>query len=31
MKEYNIKRHYYAKHPVKFDGIKGKLRFDKIE
>ena len=31
MKEYNIKHHYCTKHPVKFDGIEGQLRFDKIE
>ena len=30
MKEY-IKRHYCTKHPAKFDGIEGQLRFVKIE
>ena len=30
MKEY-IKRHYCTKHPAKFNGIKGQLRFVEIE
>ena len=31
MKEYNIKRHYYAKYAAIFDGIEGQLRFDKMQ
>ena len=30
MKEHN-KRYYCTKHPAKFDGIEGQLRFDEIE
>ena len=26
-----FKRHYWAKHPAKFNGIEGQLRFDEIE
>ena len=31
VKKYNIKRHYCTKNASKFYGIKGQLRFDKIE
>ena len=31
MKKYNIKHQYCTKHAVKFDGIEGQTRFDKME
>ena len=31
MKEYNIKRHYWTKHPAKFDGIEVQFQYDEIE
>ena len=31
MKLYNIKSHYCRKHAAEFNGVKGQLRFDKIE